>query len=157
MHRYHTKRHSEMTTPNSPAAIAAMTSAKRAYPERRAEILARLRVAGYAGRGDNDHRDRRYDLRLDRRLADDERADDADRVAYWVGQAKSGLLQKLKGDEHADKLQRRRKRNVLLRRNDREQKLRRDHLLMIHGYGRVKCRQRQRKDHRGPADDAQRG
>ena len=83
-------------------------------------------------------------MRIDRRCANDETTDDGDCRADGLRQMKSRLLQKFKRGKQANHLEDRVERHLALGFDDRQQQLRRNHLLMIHCHGDIQPRQQQR-------------
>ena len=76
-------------------------------------------------------------MRVDSRCAHNEAADDRDGRADGLRQMQSRLLQKLKRGKKPDHLKNRVERHLALRFDDRQQQLRRDHLLMVHRRGDI--------------------
>ena len=122
---------------------------------RRSQILTRQGIARDTRKGYHDDCDGGDDTRLHRRLAHDQRPDDGNRVADGVWQVQPRLLQKLKGQEHPDDLQRGGKRHLLLGLDHAQQQPRRDHLLVIEGDSHVQRRQQQTQKKGQPAQKGQ--
>lgn len=106
-------------TPNSPAMLAQTASKKRPQPHGVGQVLPRQGVPANSRDGHGDQGRRRNESRLDGCAADDEPADDGDRLPNGLGQADACLLQQLKGDQQPQDLQYCRKGDRFLALDDR--------------------------------------